>query len=66
MKQFDSAGGIIECIVSGMPAGIGDPVFEKLDAALAKAVFSIGAVKGVEIGPARKPGCHRAVRSAVP
>lgn len=50
MKQFDSAGGIIECIVSGMPAGIGDPVFEKLDAALAKAVFSIGAVKGVEIG----------------
>ena len=50
MNQFDSAGGIIECIVSGMPAGIGDPVFEKLDAALAKAVFSIGAVKGVEIG----------------
>ena len=46
MKQFDSAGGIIECIVSGIPAGIGDPVFEKLDAALAKAVFSIGAVKG--------------------
>ncbi|MDE7327676.1 MAG: chorismate synthase [Lachnospiraceae bacterium] len=50
MKEFDSAGGIIECIISGMPSGIGDPVFEKLDANLAKAIFSIGAVKGVEIG----------------
>lgn len=46
----DSAGGIIECIISGVPAGIGDPVFEKLDANLAKAMMSIGAVKGVEIG----------------
>lgn len=50
MKEQDSAGGVIECIVRGMPAGIGEPVFEKLDANLAKAVMSIGAVKGVEIG----------------
>jgi len=50
MKNQDSSGGIVECIVKGMPAGIGEPVFEKLDANLAKAVFSIGAVKGVEIG----------------
>lgn len=50
MKEQDSAGGVIECIVKGMPAGAGDPVFEKLDANLAKAVMSIGAVKGVEIG----------------
>lgn len=50
MKQKDSAGGIIECQVIGLPAGIGDPVFEKLDANLAKAVMSIGAVKAVEIG----------------
>lgn len=50
MKQQDSAGGIIECVVTGMPAGVGEPVFEKLDANLAKAVMSIGAVKGVEIG----------------
>lgn len=50
MKNHNSAGGIIECIVTGMPAGIGEPVFDKLDASLAKAVMSIGAVKGVEIG----------------
>ena len=50
MKEQDSAGGVIECVVRGMPAGIGEPVFEKLDANLAKAVMSIGAVKGVEIG----------------
>ncbi|MDO5589459.1 MAG: chorismate synthase [Lachnospiraceae bacterium] len=46
----DSSGGTIECIVTGMPAGIGEPVFHKLDAALAGAIMSVGAVKGVEIG----------------
>lgn len=50
MAEHNSSGGIVECIVSGMPVGIGDPVFEKLDANLAKAIFSIGAVKGFEIG----------------
>lgn len=50
MEAHNSAGGIIECIVTGMPPGIGEPVFDKLDASLAKAVMSIGAVKGVEIG----------------
>lgn len=50
MKNHDSAGGVIECVISGVPAGIGEPVFGKLDAALAQAVMSIGAVKGVEIG----------------
>lgn len=50
MLEKNSAGGIIECVITGVPAGIGDPVFEKLDANLAKAVFSIGAVKGFEIG----------------
>ena len=50
IKEQDSSGGLIECIIDGMPAGIGEPVFNKLDASLAKAVMSIGAVKGVEIG----------------
>ncbi|MCM1044396.1 MAG: chorismate synthase [Candidatus Gastranaerophilales bacterium] len=49
-EQSDSVGGCMECVVTGVPAGIGDPVFEKLDANLAKAVMSIGAVKAVEIG----------------
>ena len=46
----DSIGGIVECKVVGVPMGIGEPVFDKLDAEIAKAVMSIGAVKGVEIG----------------
>lgn len=50
MQEQDSAGGVIECVVNGMPAGIGETVFDKLDARLAQAVMSIGSVKGVEIG----------------
>lgn len=49
-QRFDSVGGCMECIVTGMPLGIGDPVFEKINANLAKAIMSIGAVKAVEIG----------------
>ena len=49
-KQGDSLGGIVEVRVQGCPAGLGEPVFDKLDAVLAQAVMSIGAVKGVEIG----------------
>ena len=50
MSEGDSAGGIIECVVSGLKPGVGEPVFDKLDALLSSAVFSIGGVKGVEIG----------------
>lgn len=50
LQEQNSAGGIIECIINGLPSGIGDPVFQKLDACLAKAVMSIGAVKGIEFG----------------
>lgn len=50
MAEADSAGGIVECRIWGMPVGVGEPVFEKLDANLAKAMLSIGAVKGFEIG----------------
>jgi chorismate synthase len=46
----DSVGGIAEIVATGCPAGIGDPVFGKLDAAIAGAMMGIGAVKGVEIG----------------
>ena len=46
----DSAGGIVEVLVRNCPAGLGEPVFDKLDAELAKAIMSIGAVKAVEIG----------------
>ena len=49
-EKQNSAGGIIECRISNLPAGIGNPVFDKLDANLAKAILSIGAVKGFEIG----------------
>lgn len=49
-KQGNSLGGIVEIIARNVPAGLGEPVFDKLDADLAKAIMSIGAVKGVEIG----------------
>ncbi|MCI9430574.1 MAG: chorismate synthase [Lachnospiraceae bacterium] len=57
MQEKDSSGGMIECRIHGMPAGIGEPVFRKLDAALGQAIFSIGAVKAVEIGD----GCMAAL-----
>ena len=50
MKEKNSAGGVISCTVTGLPVGLGEPVFDKIDANLAKAMFSIGAVKGFEIG----------------
>lgn len=50
MVEHNSMGGIVECQISGLPAGLGEPVFNKLDAELAKAVFSLGTVKGFEIG----------------
>jgi chorismate synthase len=50
VQKGDSAGGVIECRIMGVKPGIGQPVFDKLDAAIARAVFSIGAVKAVEFG----------------
>ena len=49
-KEKDSLGGIAEITVTGCPPGLGEPVFDKLDAELAKALMSIGSVKGIEIG----------------
>lgn len=59
IKNQDSCGGSIECIVSGMPAGVGEPVFDKLDASLARAIMSIGAVKAVEIGDGVQVSQHK-------
>ncbi len=49
-KKGDSLGGIVEILAQNVPPGLGDPVFDKLDADLAKGLMSIGAVKGIEIG----------------
>ena len=49
-KKGDSLGGVVEVVAKGVPAGLGEPVFDRLDADLAKAVMSMPAVKGVEIG----------------
>src|SRR5438046_10308170 len=49
-NKGDSVGGVIECVVRGIPPGLGEPVFDKLDADLAKAMLSIPATKGFEIG----------------
>lgn len=50
MAECNSCGGVIECVADGLPVGLGEPVFDKLDALLAQACLSIGAVKGFEIG----------------
>jgi chorismate synthase len=49
-SEGDTLGGIVEIVAAGVPAGLGEPVFDKLDGELARALMSIGAVKGVEIG----------------
>ncbi|MBK5285305.1 MAG: chorismate synthase, partial [Bacteroidia bacterium] len=49
-KDGDTIGGVITCVVTGVPAGLGEPVFDKLHADMGKAMLSINAVKGFEIG----------------
>jgi len=49
-KNGDTVGGVISCIISGVPVGLGEPVFNKLHAELGKAMLSINAVKGFEFG----------------
>ncbi len=49
-KQGDTVGGVIRCVISGTPTGLGEPVFDKLHAELAKSMMSINAAKGFEIG----------------
>ena len=49
-RRGDSLGGVVECVARGVPAGLGEPVFDKLEADLAKAMLSLPASKGFEIG----------------
>ncbi|NDD66970.1 chorismate synthase [bacterium] len=57
--EGDSIGGVIETIITGCPAGLGDPVFDKLDACLAHAMLSIGTTKGIEFGDGFHATQHR-------
>jgi chorismate synthase len=52
-KEGDSAGGVIRCVIKGCNPGLGDPIFDKLSAKLAHAMFAIHAVKGFDIGEGR-------------
>lgn len=49
-KNGDSIGAVVECVIKGVPAGLGDPCFDKLNATLAHALMSIATVKGIEFG----------------
>lgn len=49
-REGNSAGGIVDCVIKGVPVGLGEPVFDKMDALLAQAMLSIGAIKGIEFG----------------
>ena len=49
-KEGNSVGGIVECVASNLPVGVGEPIFDSLDAEIAKMLFDVPAVKGVEFG----------------
>jgi chorismate synthase len=61
-ERGDTLGGIVEILVRGCPPGLGEPVFDKLEADLAKALMSIGAIRGVEVGAGFKAACMNGSR----
>jgi len=58
-KNGDTVGGIVSCVISGVPVGLGEPVFDKLHAELGKSMLSINAVKGFEFGSGFKGSAMR-------
>jgi chorismate synthase len=50
IKEYDSVGGLIECKVTGLPTGLGEPFFDSMESRLAHAIFSVPAIKGLEFG----------------
>ena len=65
-KEGESLGGIVECAALNMPVGIGEPLFDSLDADLAKAMFAVPAVKGVEFGAGFDAAKLRVHRTTTP
>ncbi len=65
-KAGDTLGGVVTCIVRGAPAGLGEPLYGKLSAMIASAMFSINACKGVEIGDGFKSAAQRGTRQIDP
>ena len=64
-KEGESVGARVNVLAENMPVGLGEPVFDRLDADIAKAMLSINAVKGVEIGPGLPPSNTKARRTAM-
>ena len=62
----DSVGGLVECVATGIPAGIGSPLFEGLESTIAHAIFSIPAVKGIEFGLGFEAACTRGSKNNDP
>ncbi|MCB0309707.1 MAG: chorismate synthase [Bdellovibrionales bacterium] len=59
LEDGDSVGGIVECVVSDLPSGLGEPFFDSLESLLSHAAFSIPAVKAIEFGLGMKAACMR-------